>query len=65
MLQLGWGSVPRPLWGGGADPDAPGATPPSDIRWNWFALLAYSAPLDERDDGRLAVQLGFRFHRPL
>lgn len=62
MLQLGWGSVPRPLWSRG-DPDSPTGEA-SDVSWNWFTALAYAVPLDDRDQARFVAQLGLRFLRP-
>lgn len=62
MVQLGWGSVPRPLWSRG-DPESPEAEV-SDVSWNWYAALAWAAPLDDRDDARFVAQVGVRFLRP-
>jgi hypothetical protein len=67
MFQFGFASVPRPLTGGGADPDmppAPGTPPPSLIDRNWFVTLAYAAPFDQRSSARFGVLAGLRFVRP-
>lgn len=63
MIQSGFASVPRPLRGGGTDPDAPGANP-SRLNWNWFTAFAYALPLDDRGRGRLVGQFGLRFLLP-
>jgi hypothetical protein len=68
LLQFGWASEARPLWGGGEDPDAPprrGARAPSDVSWNWFLTLGYAAPLDTRSFARNVAQAGVRLVRPL
>jgi hypothetical protein len=67
MVQIGFAGVPRPLGGGGGDPDMPrprGAAPPSLIDHAWFVDLAYAFPLDGRSVARLSVQGGVRFVRP-
>jgi hypothetical protein len=67
MFQLYFESVPHSISGGGGDADMPlpvGASAPSLIDHNWFAMLGYGFPLDDRSPGRLAVQFGMRFTRP-
>jgi hypothetical protein len=67
LVQFGFASTPRPLSGGGGDPDMPrprGAAPPSLTDRNWFVTLAYAFPLDDRAPVRLALQAGMRFVRP-
>ena len=63
LLQIGFDSVPRPLRGGSADPNAPpepGAGPPSRADRNWFATLGYAFPFDQRSSARFIVQVGLR-----
>ncbi len=62
LAQVGFGSIPRPLWSRG-DPDSPDAVS-STIQWSWFATLAYAVPLDSRARAGLVVQGGARFLRP-
>jgi hypothetical protein len=67
LLQVGYASVPRPLWGGGGDPDlppAPGDRPPSKTDRSFFVAAGYAFPLDARSSARLLVQAGMRFVRP-
>lgn len=67
LFQLGWSTLPRPIFGGAGDPlmpPGPGEKPPSPVQWNGFAHLGYEFPLDSRDIARLAAQAGLRFNTP-
>ena len=65
LVQLGWVSRSRPLWGGGGDLDSPSAREPADISWDWFIASGYAFALDDRAVARLVTQAGLRLVRPL
>ena len=64
LIQLGWGSVARPL-GARGDPDSPTAPEPSDVNGEFLLALGYAAPLDDRTPGRFVIQAGMRFLKPI
>jgi hypothetical protein len=65
MFQGGFAMNPRPVRGGGSDPDAPDAPAASPLQWNAFTTAAYAAPLDQRGDARLVLQAGLSLFFPL
>lgn len=64
LIQLGWGSIPRPL-GARGDPDSPTAPEPSDVSGEFLLALGYALPLDDRTPGRFVAQAGMRFSMPI